>query len=96
MFSGHGGDGAPLAGAVETLRARAAPAKLTVVHGSTCSIGSGKRSELVTSIIATLRPDAIRRTVGEPSAASADRGEAYLDAWTSFLIARSRDRGSTT
>jgi creatinine amidohydrolase/Fe(II)-dependent formamide hydrolase-like protein/fructoselysine-6-P-deglycase FrlB-like protein len=136
VFSGHGGNDAPLAGAVDALRARAAPAKLTVVHGidaigqlwqdESAKAGAPPGAaghhagEFETSIIAALRPDAIRWSelrkgisgdvvepqhlfypslrnhapegvVGDPSAASADRGERYLAAWTSFLIARYHD-----
>lgn len=131
VFSAHGGNDTTLAAAEATLRERALPARLTVVHGidalgrlwQEASARAGAppgaaghhAGEFETSIIAALRPDALRwdelrggvsgdvpepqrlfypslrdhapeGVVGDPSQASAERGEGYLQAWTSFIV----------
>ncbi len=135
VFSGHGGNDAPLASAEAALRERARPAKLTVVHGidaigrlwqeesaragAPAGAAGHHVGEFETSIIAALRPDAVRWSelrkgisgdvvepqdlfypslrnhapegvVGDPTFASASRGEGYLQAWTTFLVDRYR------
>ena len=139
VFSAHGGNDTALAAAERSLRAAARPAKLTVVHGIDAigrlwqeeSARAGAppgaaghhAGEFETSIIAALRPDAVRWSelrkgisgdvpepqhlfypslrdhapegvVGDPSQASAGRGERYLQAWTTFLIDAYRARAA--
>jgi creatinine amidohydrolase len=76
VFSAHGGNDAPLAAAEAALRERAAPAKLTIVHGietigrvwQEASTRAGAppfaaghhAGEFETSILAALRPDVVR------------------------------------
>lgn len=131
VFSAHGGNDAPLAEAEPALRERAAPAKVTVVHGIDAigrlwqeeSARAGAppgaaghhAGEFETSIVAALRPDHLRWSelrpgisgdvpepqhlfypslrdhapegvVGDPSHVSAERGERYLQAWTTFIV----------
>ncbi len=131
VFSAHGGNDAALADAEDLLRARAAPATLTLVRGvdrigrvwraasareGISSRASGHHAgEYETSIVAALRAEAVRwgelrqgadgdvpdpqrlfypslrdhaadGVVGDPRAASPDRGERYLEAWTELLL----------
>lgn len=131
VFSAHGGNDSTLAAAEATLRERALPARLTVVHGIDAlgrlwqeeSVRAGAppgaaghhAGEFETSIIAALRPDALRwdelrggisgdvpepqrlfypslrdhapeGVVGDPSQASAERGEGYLQSWASVIV----------
>ncbi|MDB5215274.1 MAG: Creatininase family protein [Myxococcaceae bacterium] len=137
VFSAHGGNDAALAAAESSLRDQASPAALTVVHGIDAigclwkeeseragappGAAGHHAGEFETSIIAALRPDAIRwnelrkgisgdvpepqtlfypslrdhapeGVVGDPSQASADRGEIYLQAWTTFIVDAYRAR----
>jgi creatinine amidohydrolase len=139
VFSAHGGNDTSLAAAERSLREAAFPAKLTVVHGIDAigrlwqeeSARAGAppgaaghhAGEFETSIIAALRPDAVRWSelrkgisgdvpepqhlfypslrdhapegvVGDPSQASASRGELYLQAWTTFLVDAYRARAA--
>ena len=131
VFSAHGGNDAALGEAEPLLRARAAPARLTVVRGidrigkvwqaASAREGVGPAAsghhagEFETSIMAALRPDLVRWSelrlgkdgdvpepqrlfypslrphapegvLGDPRAASAERAERYLAAWTALLV----------
>jgi creatinine amidohydrolase len=135
VFSGHGGNAAPLADALPRLRAACAPVDVVAftdldgltaaLHAASAGFGvsteaSGHHAgELETSIMLALRPAAVRTntlaaghttptadpqalfypslrpnapsgTVGDPRAASGERGERYLAMWVDVLEATYR------